>query len=142
MWPNPQKNADLLTFTEEILNGKLQFLWNKNCKKREVLLEGFLRYRLEEYSDPSQICKMELLAEIVNDFHWSHPESGQIHDLLKYFFILTTDIFKEKSSKFDWIWPSYCSKSVWFIWNILERSINKRSLPGSKNLQRRVAKGI
>ena len=42
---------------------------NKHCTKTEVLLEGFLRYRLEEYSDPSQICKMELLAEIVNDFH-------------------------------------------------------------------------
>ena len=26
MWPNPQENADLLTFTEEILNGKLHFL--------------------------------------------------------------------------------------------------------------------
>ena len=26
MWPNPQKTADLVTFTEEILNGKLDFL--------------------------------------------------------------------------------------------------------------------
>ena len=26
MWPNPQFPADLLTFTEEILNGKLHFL--------------------------------------------------------------------------------------------------------------------
>ena len=26
MWPNPQKTADLVTFTEEILNGKLHFL--------------------------------------------------------------------------------------------------------------------
>ena len=26
MWPNPQEAADLVTFTEEILNGKLQFL--------------------------------------------------------------------------------------------------------------------
>ena len=25
MWPNPQKTADLVTFTEEILNGKLHF---------------------------------------------------------------------------------------------------------------------
>ena len=32
MWPNPQFSADLVTFTEEILNGKLHFLcsvsWN------------------------------------------------------------------------------------------------------------------
>ena len=28
MWPNPQENADLVIFTEEILNGKLHFLCN------------------------------------------------------------------------------------------------------------------
>ena len=26
MWPNPQENADIVTFTGEILNGKLIFL--------------------------------------------------------------------------------------------------------------------
>ena len=26
MWPNSQESADLVTFTEEILNGKLYFL--------------------------------------------------------------------------------------------------------------------
>ena len=26
MWPNPQIPADLVTFTEEILNGKIDFL--------------------------------------------------------------------------------------------------------------------
>ena len=26
MWPNPQFSADLVKFTEEILNGKFQFL--------------------------------------------------------------------------------------------------------------------
>ena len=25
MWPNPQENADMVTFPEEILNGKLHF---------------------------------------------------------------------------------------------------------------------
>ena len=31
MWPNPQFPADLVTFTEEILNGKLHFFvqWEK-----------------------------------------------------------------------------------------------------------------
>ena len=29
MWPNPQKTVDLVTFTEEILNGRLHFL----CKR-------------------------------------------------------------------------------------------------------------
>ena len=26
IWPNPQENADLVTFTREFLNGKLHFL--------------------------------------------------------------------------------------------------------------------
>ena len=32
MWPNPQFPADLVTFTEEILNGKLLFL----CSERII----------------------------------------------------------------------------------------------------------
>ena len=28
MWPNPQFSADLVTFTEEILNGKIHFLYS------------------------------------------------------------------------------------------------------------------
>ena len=31
MWPNPQKTADLVTFTEEILNEKLHFLWSESA---------------------------------------------------------------------------------------------------------------
>ena len=30
MWPNPQETLDLVTFTEEILNGKLYFLCSVN----------------------------------------------------------------------------------------------------------------
>ena len=28
MWPNPQFRGDLVTFAQEILNGKLQFLYS------------------------------------------------------------------------------------------------------------------
>ena len=38
MQPNPQETADLVTFTEEILNGKLHFLWsNIACLPLQVL---------------------------------------------------------------------------------------------------------
>ena len=30
MWPNPQETADLVAFTEEILNGKLHFLCSES----------------------------------------------------------------------------------------------------------------
>ena len=29
MWPNPQFSADLVTYTEQILNGKLHFLYSE-----------------------------------------------------------------------------------------------------------------
>ena len=32
MWPNPEETANLVTFTEEILNGKLHFLCNEKFK--------------------------------------------------------------------------------------------------------------
>ena len=31
MWSNRQETADLVAFTEEILNGKLRFLCSANC---------------------------------------------------------------------------------------------------------------
>ena len=35
MGPNPQETADLVTFTEDILNGKLHFLCSENaCLER------------------------------------------------------------------------------------------------------------
>ena len=33
MWPNHQETVNLVTFTEEILNGKLHFLCSVNSRK-------------------------------------------------------------------------------------------------------------
>ena len=33
MWPNPRDTADLVTFTEEIVNGKLHVLCGGACSK-------------------------------------------------------------------------------------------------------------
>ena len=33
MWPNPHDTADLVTFTEEILNGKLYFLRSESINR-------------------------------------------------------------------------------------------------------------
>ena len=35
--PNPQETADLVTFTEEILNGKLHFLCSEQCSNASLL---------------------------------------------------------------------------------------------------------
>ena len=41
MWPDPQKTADLVTFTKEILNGKLHFLCSTKgvIKEKTIILE-------------------------------------------------------------------------------------------------------
>ena len=59
MWPNPRETADLVTFTEEILNGKLHFFWCSDmpelgfsmnwifpCKDRNLFYMG--KYGLEK----------------------------------------------------------------------------------------------
>ena len=51
MWPNPQETANLVTFTEEILNGKLHFLRSdSNFDKillNEILIVDFIDFYLE-----------------------------------------------------------------------------------------------
>ena len=39
MWPNPHETADLVTFTGEILNGKLHFLYSENSVKSENIIK-------------------------------------------------------------------------------------------------------
>ena len=53
MWPNLQEIANLVTFTKEILNEKLHFLYS-------VVSGGssFLKVKAEEYSEPFQTSKM------------------------------------------------------------------------------------
>ena len=43
MWPNPQFSAYLVTFTEEILNGKLQFLCSDGCFKGILAASDYFR---------------------------------------------------------------------------------------------------
>ena len=40
MWPNLQEIVDLVTFTEEILNGKLHFLRSESCHNMESLMQN------------------------------------------------------------------------------------------------------
>ena len=71
MWPNPQVSADLIRFTEEILNGKLQFcavrrnffskklyyIWLTGSKLR-LCYESLnpLMYNVPKWSDTLQKC--------------------------------------------------------------------------------------
>ena len=47
MWPDPQETADLVTFTEEILNGKLHFL----CSERFLASVFFLIVIFQKFAN-------------------------------------------------------------------------------------------
>ena len=50
MWPNPQFPADLVTFAEEIPNGKLHFL-------RSVLALGIIEPKLHKQPPKKPLCE-------------------------------------------------------------------------------------
>ena len=53
MWPNPQFPADLVTFTKEILNGKLHFLSSKSDPVSDELNDAILKATLKYHKHPS-----------------------------------------------------------------------------------------
>ena len=61
MWSNPQESVDLVTFTEEILNGKLRFLCNVNSEiflsiiiNRLVKLKDSYKLLIDEHEIDSE----------------------------------------------------------------------------------------
>ena len=56
MWPNPQFTADLVTFTEEILNGKLRLL----CSEMRLSLSSFDIAKQSHWTKatPQLLCEM------------------------------------------------------------------------------------
>ena len=51
MWPNPQENADLVIFTEDILNGKLHILRSDLVEKGNLKLAESIFNSIEVSSD-------------------------------------------------------------------------------------------
>ena len=60
MWPNPQGTADLVTFTEEILNEKLHF-----CAVLPNIFHD-VKNIVETFFEYYQIFIMKLFSKIVN----------------------------------------------------------------------------
>ena len=58
MWPNPRFPADLVTFTESILNGKLHFL----CSRKGYNFQHVLIRLLEEWGQNLDILLIPKLA--------------------------------------------------------------------------------
>ena len=74
MWPNPQFLADLVAFTEEIINGKLQFLCSLNMNKPAIIFIHLLKKSLLEnspnleFSNGLYFLVFELIREITELF--------------------------------------------------------------------------
>ena len=77
MWPNPQETANLVTFTEEILNGKLQYLCSASW---------YIHLSL------NIISTYLVLVHLFKD-HW-----GLVHELLDCSLKIERYLFRDKSS--------------------------------------------
>ena len=63
MWPNPQFSADLVTFTEEILNRKLHFLSNVVTSERLKKAPLLTQRKLYEFLTVTKTVKIDMLVE-------------------------------------------------------------------------------
>ena len=69
MWPNPQFSTDLVTITEEILNGKLYFLCSEIWNRRFVNgnLESF--YQRISWDFDLAILVLKVIMYICNQYY-------------------------------------------------------------------------
>ena len=90
MWPNPQETANSVTFTEEILNGKLQYLCSA-CWYIHLSLNIISTY---------------LVLVLLFKDHW-----GFVHELLVCSLKIERYLFRDKSS---WIFIYFVLSTLVF----------------------------
>ena len=84
MWPNQQFLADLVTFTEEILNGKLNFLCSVTTNTNKIVEKETLLVNSDEIAKTFKRHFTET-AEKLNTFEWpSNTENLTEETLTKY----------------------------------------------------------
>ena len=64
MWPNPQKTADLVTFTVEILNGKLHFLCSDHSRSVFILLKVTERHGEKRPEGRTELAKLKTIDNV------------------------------------------------------------------------------
>ena len=136
MWPNPQLTTDLVTFTEEILNGKLHFcaviITDKMEKDWEIL--PFLKLLDSSYSIPIQGFVKKQVNSVVSCFPPKETRTDAIVLLLEilesftFQFLSYTYKFRELHIFGWWKWPNlqfYCfqnyrtGKSLAFLLKVI-----------------------
>ena len=71
MWPNPQQNVDLVTFAEEIINGKLHFLCSCfQINAWSVILEKKFGQKLKKNKENLTIAEnFDIYCFVTFDWH-------------------------------------------------------------------------
>ena len=91
MWPNPSFPAVLVTFTEEILNGKLHFwcivLFSKICR---------LKWSISHHIIKNLLCQREITVFRWGGLasHWSYRKAASVDSkhTSKYFFFISKQL--------------------------------------------------
>ena len=82
MWPNPVFSADLVTFTKEILNGKLHFLCNARlgAVKFDIPRRSFTVIKSKVFlrKTPVLECLFDLVANLFCKIHRKTPVPGSL----------------------------------------------------------------
>ena len=82
MWPNLQETADLVTFTEEILNGKLHFLCRENTFAQlllDFLKQYLVRLQLQQNFQDT-LTQINIYLNLISIYHHHLLE---FHDRIK-----------------------------------------------------------
>ena len=82
MWPNPQETEDLVTFTEEILNEKLNFLCSvtgsahwKEKKKKSNTINNDNSNNINDAVTWKRVCKISVLKKTKQNIEKFSPET-------------------------------------------------------------------
>ena len=135
MWPNPQETADLVTFTEEIPNGKLHFLCSAAIRLRESWSSNLINTQCSQARSiykwlsvrPNQIIphwqlKKNFSPKRPDNFFY--PFNVHAKSLIRPYSIFaicsTTKSLYWIKYLLNWIRSLHCPMQVHFsLWNIL-----------------------
>ena len=85
MWPNPQETADLVTFTEEILNGKLHFLCSEIMLRKPLLNVLYISWGDRSGAKPK--VDQRFFVFIPHKYLWALPFSFSGVTFLKFIIV-------------------------------------------------------
>ena len=121
IWPNPEETSDLVTFTEEILNGKLHFLCSVCCNIFRLSLTILGCYVLTLSWRRSLSCRNHLIDLQNKSLDWFPFDRDFRHEMVKGL-IKSVILFLQGVPRIPWDWNYFIINSTWkfyskLLWN-------------------------